>query len=57
MAAPKPKGRDVVLDIEKYVDKRVRVKFSGGREGEYTAPLLVAMRAAWLTNTRARTRL
>jgi hypothetical protein len=22
-----------VLDIEKYMDKRVRVKFSGGREG------------------------
>ena len=33
MSAKARTSRDVVADVEKYVDKRVRVKFSGGREG------------------------
>lgn len=27
--------REAILDLSKYVDKRVRVKFTGGREGEF----------------------
>lgn len=26
--------REAILDLSKYADKRVRVKFSGGREGD-----------------------
>lgn len=32
----KPK-REAILDLSKYLDKRIRVKFTGGREG--TLPL------------------
>ena len=31
-AADKPK-REAILDLSKYVDERIRVKFTGGREG------------------------
>jgi hypothetical protein len=27
------KGKTDVMDLEKHVDKRIRVKFAGGREG------------------------
>ena len=30
----KPK-RDAILDLSKYTNERVRVKFTGGREGKY----------------------
>ncbi len=30
--ADKPK-REAILDLSKYVDERIRVKFTGGREG------------------------
>lgn len=29
----KPK-REAILDLSKYVDERIRVKFTGGREGK-----------------------
>ncbi len=32
--ADKPR-REAILDLSKYVDERIRVKFTGGREGEY----------------------
>jgi hypothetical protein len=31
----KPK-REAILDLSKYVNERIRVKFTGGREGEMT---------------------
>lgn len=31
--ADKPR-REAILDLSKYVDERIRVKFTGGREGE-----------------------
>lgn len=31
--AERPK-KEAILDLAKYVDKRIRVKFTGGREGE-----------------------
>jgi hypothetical protein len=39
-----PKRKDPVFDIEKFIDKRVRVRFQGGREGEaaQTARISVA---------------
>ena len=36
MAAPRKTTN--VLDLEKYMDKRVRVKFLGGREGTGCVP-------------------
>jgi len=33
------RGREAVLEIEKLVHKRVRVKFTGGREGATGAPM------------------
>ena len=37
----KPK-REAILDLAKYVNERVRVKFTGGREGEYDMPCSMA---------------
>ena len=34
----KPK-REAILDLAKYVNERIRVKFTGGREGQTTLPL------------------
>jgi U6 snRNA-associated Sm-like protein LSm7 len=36
-ASGQRKSRDV-MDLEKYVDKRIRVKFAGGREGTSVTP-------------------
>lgn len=33
----KPK-REAILDLSKYVNERIRVKFTGGREGVYLHP-------------------
>lgn len=35
--ADKPR-REAILDLSKYVDERIRVKFTGGREGESPYP-------------------
>lgn len=32
LGSDKPK-REAILDLSKYVDERIRVKFTGGREG------------------------
>jgi hypothetical protein len=29
------KKREAILDLSKYVNERIRVKFTGGREGNY----------------------
>ena len=34
----KPK-REAILDLAKYVNERIRVKFTGGREGQQASPL------------------
>lgn len=36
----KPK-REAILDLSKYVNERIRVKFTGGREGEQSLLLIV----------------
>uniref|UniRef100_A0A8H7XVS2 Uncharacterized protein n=1 Tax=Psilocybe cubensis TaxID=181762 RepID=A0A8H7XVS2_PSICU len=40
-AADKPR-REAILDLSKYVDERIRVKFTGGREGTLTHLLIPA---------------
>ncbi len=31
------KGKELILDLKKHIDKEVRVKFTGGREGKGTS--------------------
>jgi U6 snRNA-associated Sm-like protein LSm7 len=38
-AQEKPK-KENILDLNKYMDKEVMVKFNGGREGEFESPHL-----------------
>lgn len=38
-AQEKPK-KENILDLSKYMDKEVQVKFNGGREGAFGCPLL-----------------
>ncbi len=40
----KPK-REAILDLTKYVNERIRVKFAGGREGKHGAGYLLASEA------------
>lgn len=40
--ADKPR-REAILDLSKYVDERIRVKFTGGREGESPSPLILCI--------------
>ena len=40
----KPK-REAILDLAKYVNERIRVKFTGGREGRVLYPLPPCTRA------------
>ena len=41
---PPPGGdkprREAILDLSKYVNERIRVKFTGGREGEFIFALI-----------------
>ena len=45
----KPK-REAILDLAKYVNERIRVKFTGGREGQ---PTLSSLRLWPVVNSRA----
>jgi len=44
-AAPAKRTHSSVLDIEKHVNKRIRVKFQGGREGASSRARIVVTRA------------
>jgi hypothetical protein len=49
--ADKPR-REAILDLSKYVDERIRVKFTGGREGEspHPTPLSIDLKTGYVVS-------